>query len=178
MEPPPALFERPRPGGLRTLTENVFEWTDEERQRAQAVLENDARTLQNTNPKNQNVTAGKCRMWRNWVADGKYRPHEIPADRVPSTVESHVKGECNHTLKRTGIPCRFNGARWVRIGVTSEEYRDYNEGVVVHTRECRNFPENPIPVSELSGEKRACTVCTEKPAPISRAALRRALRLR
>lgn len=139
---------------------DVFGWSEEQQERARKVLENDARSVQNTDNTTPAVTAARCRNWRNYVADGEHTPHSMPATRAVSTVEKHVKGECQHTMKRAGLPCEYREGRgWERVGVVRERDKD-RQHVIAHTTRCRAFPEQSVVrVSELGHPGVEVAVC-------------------
>jgi hypothetical protein len=147
------------------------EYTTEEQQRAQALIEGDGRSLNNTgNPTDTtDVTAERCRIWRNYVAQGKHTPHSMPASRALKTIERHVKGNCQHEVDRVGLPCEYmEQDGWSRVGVVREA--DANKKrVVVHTRHCDRYPENGVVrVSELGHpgvELSVCSYCSGSGVP-------------
>lgn len=89
-----------------------FEWSDEERERAAAVLEGDARQLQNTGaPPEKCVSSMQCQDWRRRLKTGlDVTPYQL-GDEVEfsrATVEAHVQGECQHDPDVVGVAVRYS----------------------------------------------------------------------
>jgi hypothetical protein len=88
-----------------------FAWSEQEKERAREVLENDARTLhahcEEANDHNH-VSPDECREWRRYVKQPGNRPRGIDAEYAQSTVESHVRGDCSHDPDVVGVEATYN----------------------------------------------------------------------
>lgn len=90
---------------------NPYPWSEQERKRAQKILENDARTLHAHTPDasdHNHVTPDECRKWRTYVKRPGNRPGEIDSEFAQSTVESHVRGDCSHDPDVVGVEATYN----------------------------------------------------------------------
>lgn len=144
------------------MTQDGFEWTEEQKNRARQVLESDARALNDTDPTDRFVSPSECSQWRKEVKAEGGTPVGVDAEFDTSTVESHVRGECRHTPAQVGIPARFNddlgawvGARMVSTGSTMANLDVYHTGV------CRMFPESVGVLEGVDWERYGWRECRE-----------------
>lgn len=148
------------------------EWSEEERERATAVLQNDARALRNrdTKIKDRIVAPATCREWRDELAGTMRNAESIDTEYGVATVAKHASGRCHHDTPDVGIPLERppEGGRWRRARMITTESRSG----VYHTRMCKAFPES---VEKLEGAEsrkqwRECRECSgrvpeAKPVP-------------
>lgn len=89
------------------------EWTQEERERAAAVLNSDARTVKNTNvAREDTVTPETCEYWRTRIRDFGELPERVDGKGfAEATIRKHACGRCNH--ESVGAPVKYDGVRWV-----------------------------------------------------------------
>lgn len=93
-------------------TNNVFEWTAEERANASKVLSGDARALNSGRPSTENpIPECLCAQWRQHIHDGG-RPQSVDARGFTRTaIRKHVRGDCSH---EHGVPAaEYRGGEWV-----------------------------------------------------------------
>jgi len=148
------------------------EWTQEERERAQAVLQNDARALRNRDSSitERVVSPETCREWRDTLAGEARNADMVDTDYSPETVAKHASGRCHHDTSDVGVPLERSpeGGRWTRARMITTESRSG----VYHTRVCREFPDSVEKLEGATARKqwRECRECSgrvpeAKPVP-------------
>lgn len=144
--------------------ESVFDWSEEERQRAQTVLQSDARALNDTGRSERIVSPSECREWREEVKAAGGSPVNVDAVYDTSTVETHARGECRHSHAEVGVPVRYDNSRgeWVPARMVSSGCAPSNLDVY-HTRVCKVYPAESIVLGSRDRERyewRECRECT------------------
>lgn len=91
------------------------EWTAEERQRASAVLEDYARSVNNGAVSCEDtVPADTCRYWRERIREWGELPERVDGRGfAEATIRKHASGECTH--EDTGKPVEYVGGEWVAV---------------------------------------------------------------
>jgi hypothetical protein len=117
------------------MTGNPFEWTAEERQRAKAVLQGDARKLNSGGKCNdRTVTPSLCEQWRNHIQNGGLPTSVDSQGFERHTVRTHVTGGCKHD--DTGKPVAFEDGEWVAVEEPSGVYSATRLGWRYECRGC------------------------------------------
>lgn len=138
------------------------EWTQEERERAKAILQGDARTVRNrdTKIKDRIVTPETCHRWRDELAGSLQNADSIDTEYGVATVAKHASGRCHHDPHDAGIPLRrpADGGRWQRARMVTVNSRSG----VYHTRVCCAFPGEVrvLSGSEARKQWRECRECS------------------
>jgi len=105
------------------MTQGDTTWSDEEKARARAVLNGDARTVTHTSA-NHTVPPDQCRQWRRALRDGdtqNIRPLAEESEKfVRSTVRKHISGRCQHDPLNVGPAMEYNR----NFGVWQRQERD------------------------------------------------------
>jgi len=90
---------------------NPHNWTDEERERAQAVLNADARAITNAD-RTYTVDPDECSEMRGKLAgpDGPESVRVLEREHQPhrSTIRTHVSGRCHHDPLNVGPAMEYN----------------------------------------------------------------------
>jgi len=93
------------------MTHGHTEWSQEERERAQALLQNDARSITNTTPE-YTVPGATCLKWRHALRENtveSIRPLADASEKfVRSTVRKHISGRCSHHPVEVGPPLEYD----------------------------------------------------------------------
>lgn len=76
------------------MTQNPFEWTETERERAQTLLEGDARNLHSGD--HNDVPIEVCREWRKHIHRGGMPAGVDSRGFTRNAIRQHVTGECSH----------------------------------------------------------------------------------
>jgi len=112
-----------------------LELSEQERERAQAILDGDARALNSgdeTTP--TSVTESLCRQWREHVRnDG--RPQSVDAHGFTrSAIRKHISGNCSHD--GTGTPVRHKHGVWKPAETAADGYEVRRLGWRYECPEC------------------------------------------
>jgi len=100
------------------MTQRNTEWSEDEKQRAQLVLEHDARSGISDDTRAAPTT--KCREWRDTLHTEDLDSIIPIADEEPefsrSTVREHVSGRCSHLTTVVGIAFEYDKSKktWTR----------------------------------------------------------------
>lgn len=140
---------------------NNHDWSEEEKRRAQALVDGDARQLNTHHPNHHSVSPGECAGWRDRVTSEGVVPGEIESGYSRGTVETHVRGDCSHDPVSVGLPAVHQDSEWVRARVISTG-TDPSNLRVYHTEVCEDFPESVerMPDGVLRQQWRECRTCS------------------
>lgn len=90
------------------MTENIFDWSDGEKERLQALRDGDARNLHSGD--HGDVPAEACREWREHIHKGGKPASVDSRGFTRNAIRQHVTGECSHSH---GVgPVAFHESGW------------------------------------------------------------------